>query len=105
MAAAIASLVEELRQEMQPGEHEHVRAAASWSIGAGFQQKSDFEFADLQNAVGFKGLHEAAASLLTRVCIQQTAATVTSVPVVGVPKRCAGTGAGAVASGVNAVIA
>ena len=29
MAAAIASLVRELRQELQPGEHEHVRAAAS----------------------------------------------------------------------------
>ena len=105
MAAAIASLVRELRQELQPGEHEHVRAAASWPIGAGFQQKSDFEFADLQNAVGFKRLHEAAASLLKRVCIQQTAAAVTSAPVAGVPKRCSGAGSGAVASGVNAVIA
>ena len=37
MAAAIASLLRELHQELQP-EHEHVRAAASWSIGAALQR-------------------------------------------------------------------
>ena len=65
MAAATASLERELRKELQPGEHEHVRAAAFWSIGVGIRKKSDFEFVDLPNTVGFKELHVAAASLLT----------------------------------------
>ena len=74
MAATIARLVREIRCDASPGEQEHIRAAAKWAARAGYKQRLDFAYADLQAADGWGDLPKAAASLLLRIANLETTA-------------------------------